>query len=127
MQRSRSRTSKSSMSQPATVQPAPSSSATIALPSPPSAPVTSALIAVPVLGGDVGRVLVPVPSARIVVEVAGRLDRIHRVADPMDRQHLVHEGAVGAIDREALAVVGPVVFLLHHRVPVLALVPAVPP
>src|SRR5688572_11235893 len=134
---SRSRTSKSATSHPPTAQPAPSSSATIAVPSPPSAPVTiarrarSALtrqpVAVPVLVRDVRRVLVPVPGARIVVEVARGPARINRVPDPFDREHLVHERAVRAVDREALAVVGPVVLALHDREGVLALVAPVSP
>ena len=72
-------------------------------------------VPLPVLVRDVGRVLVPVPSARIVVEVARGMRRIDRVSDPFDREHLVHERAVRAVDREALAVVGPVVLLLHHE------------
>src|SRR5437773_823408 len=66
-------------------------------------------VALPVLGRDVGRVLVPVPDAGVRVEVAGRMARIERVADPLDRQRLVHEAAMGAVEREVLAAVAPVV------------------
>src|SRR4051794_35503842 len=137
---SRSRTSKSSTSQPATVEPHASSSSTTARPMPPRAPVTMTrrprgvsasgpleAIALPVAVGDVGRVLVPVPGARIAVVVVRRVARVDRVADPLNREDLVHERAVGAVDGEVLAVVRPVVLLLHHRVRVLALVAAHPP
>src|SRR5689334_17043266 len=115
--------SKSPMSQPATALPARSSAAAVAAPMPPAAPVTmtrrprgpvAALspleaIPLPVAIGDVGRVLVPVPGAGIAVVVAGRVARVERVADPADREDLVHERAVGAVDGEAGAVVRPVV------------------
>ena len=59
-------------------------------------------VALPVAVGDVGGVLVPVPDAGITLEVLGRLRGIDRVADPVDRPQLVHERAVGAVEREAL-------------------------
>src|SRR4051812_11658241 len=137
---SRSRMSKSSTSKPVTEQPAADSSSTVARPMPPAAPVTITRrpagtrasvalesIALPVPVGDVGGVLVPVPGAGIVVEVARRVARVDGIADPLDREDLVHERAVGAVDGEAFAVVGPVVLALHHGVAVLALVAAHPP
>src|SRR5919108_1617365 len=134
---SRSRTSKSSMSQPATVHPASSSSSTVARPMPPRAPVTTTRrpvgessssaslepIPLPVTVRDVRRVLVPVPGAGIAIEIGRRVARVDRVADPLDRKDLVHEGAVRAVDREALSVVRPVVLFLHHCVALFALVP----
>src|SRR4051812_18583577 len=136
----RSRTSKSSTSHPATAHPHASSSSTTARPMPPPAPVTMTrrplgvsasgpleAIALPVAIRDVGRVLVPVPGTRIVVVVLGRVARVDRVAEPLDREDLVHERAVGAVDGEALAPVGPVVLALHHGVRVLALVAPHPP
>src|SRR4051794_980515 len=137
----RSRMSKSSTARPATGAPRRSSSAAGAEPIPPRAPVTMTRrpagdsgssvslepIALPVAVGDVGRVLVPVPGARVAVEVAGRVARVDGVADPADREDLVHERAVRAVDREALAVVGPVVLALHDRVRVVALVAPHPP
>src|SRR3954447_20026553 len=136
----RSRTSKTSMAHPATAHPHASSSSTTARPMPPRAPVTMTrrplgvsasgpleAIALPVAVGDVGRVLVPVPGARIAVVVVRRVARIDRVADPLDREDLVHERAVGAVDGKALAPVSPVVLLLHEGVRVLALVAPHPP
>ena len=83
-------------------------------------PTRLSAVALPVAVGDVGRVLVPVPGAGIVVEVLGRVGRVDRVADPADRQRLVHERAVGAVEREALAPVAPVVGLVGDPPPVLA-------
>src|SRR6478672_46467 len=68
----------------------------------------------PVAVRDVRRVLVPVPGARIPVEVLGRVRRIDRIADPPDRKRLVHERAVRAVQGEALATVAPVVRLVGH-------------
>ena len=45
---------------------------------------------------------------------SGGSDGIDRMADPADRQGLVHERAVGAVEREALAPVAPVVRLVGH-------------
>src|SRR4051794_21179373 len=136
----RSRTSKSSTSQPATMHPHASNNSTTARPMPPRAPVTMTrrplgvsasgpleAIALPVAVGDVGRVLVPVPGAGIGVVVVGRVARVDRVAEPLDREHLVHERAVGAVDGEVLAPVRPVVLLFHERVAVGALVAPHPP
>src|SRR3954465_64007 len=67
------------------------------------------LVTLRVLGRDVGRVLVPVPHARVRVEVARRVARVERVADPLERQRLVHERAVRAVERKAVATVAPVV------------------
>src|SRR3954454_19372131 len=66
-------------------------------------------VALRVLGRDVGRVLVPVPHARVSVVVVRRVARVERVADPLERERLVHEAAVRAVEREALAPVAPVV------------------
>ena len=57
----------------------------------------------------------------------GRPRGVERQPVPADRQQLVHEGAVGAVEREALAPVGPVVRLFGHPVGVLAAVGAVAP
>src|SRR4051812_28532297 len=66
-------------------------------------------VALRVLGRDVGWVLVPVPHARVRVEVVRRVARVERVADPLEWKRLVHERAVRAVEREALATVAPVV------------------
>src|SRR5215207_6157837 len=60
---------------------------------------------------DVRGVLVPVPGARIAIEVLRGIRRIDRIADPANRQRLVHERAVRAIQRKSLALVAPVVRL----------------
>src|SRR3954451_23341363 len=78
-----------------------------------------------VLGRDVGGVLVPVPHARIGVEVARRVAWVERVADPLERERLVHEAAVRAVEREALAAVAPGVRVLGGPERVRTLVPAV--
>ena len=61
-------------------------------------------------------VLVPVPGARIRVEVLRRIGGIERIAAPLDRHLLVHERAVGAVEGEVLAPVGPVVRLVRCAV-----------
>src|ERR1700730_3155658 len=68
-------------------------------------------VAAPVALGDRVGVLVPVPRARVLRVVLGRVGRIERVARPLDRQGLVHEAAVGAVEGEALAPIGPIVRL----------------
>src|SRR5439155_9243419 len=102
-----------------TSKPSSRNRAAIAAPMPRAAPVTSArlvtplhrAVARPVALGDRVRVLVPVPGARVGREVLGRVGGIERIATPLDRQLLVHERAVRAVEREALAPVGPVVRL----------------
>src|SRR6202035_213391 len=81
-------------------------------------------VALPVSLRDVGRVLVPVPRARVAAIVVGRVARVERIADPANRQRLVHERAVSAVEGEVLAAVAPVVRLLGAAVAVRALVPA---
>src|SRR6266511_2704755 len=77
-------------------------------------------VALIVAGGDVRGVLVPVPRARIVVEILRRVRGIDREPDPADRQQLVHERAVGAVEREAVAAVAPLVGLVGEAPAVLA-------
>src|SRR3954447_10869104 len=84
------------------------------------------LVALRVLGRDVGRVLVPVPDARVGVEVVRRVARVERVADPLERERLVHERAVRAVERKALAAIAPVVRPLGHPEGVGTLVAPVP-
>src|SRR5215213_2190351 len=75
-------------------------------------------VAFPVARGDVRGVLVPVPDAGIAVEVLGRIAGVDRVADPADRERLVHERAVRAVEGEAGAAVAPVVRLFCDAVAV---------
>src|SRR5437588_1586530 len=77
---------------------------TSALPIPPAAPVTitrrpagevlagigvlecsAQPVALPVPVRDVGRILVPVPGARVAAEVVRWIARVQRIADPPDR------------------------------------------
>src|SRR5947209_11230143 len=118
------------LSQAATAQSQAAREATMARPIPPAAPLTmkrrahGAVLVIrrharesvtaPVALGNVGGILVPVPRARVTAVVVGRIARVERIADPADRQRLVHERAVGAIEREALAAVAPVVRLVGH-------------
>src|SRR3954451_19388948 len=83
-------------------------------------------VALPMAIGDIGRVLVPVPGAGIAIEVVRRVGRVDRVADPADRQRLVHERAVGAVEREAGAPVAPILSRIGEAPAVLA-VAAHPP
>src|SRR3954465_1051511 len=83
------------------------------------------LVTLRVLGRDVGRVLVPVPDARVRVEVVRRVARVERVADPLERERLVHERAVRAVEREALAPVAPTVGVPGGPNPVRPLVAAI--
>src|SRR3954447_2406007 len=76
---------------------------------------------------DVGRILVPVPGAGIGAVVVGRVARVERPADPLDRERLVHERAVSAVEREVLAAVAPVLRLVRRAEPFVALVPPVAP
>src|SRR5262249_55601439 len=64
-------------------------------------------VAAPVALGDRVGVLVPVPGAGVLRVVLGRLGWIQRIARPLDRQRLVHEAAVRAVERKALARGGP--------------------
>ena len=66
----------------------------------------------PVAVGDVRRILVPVPGAGIAIEVLGRIGRVDGIADPPDRERLVHERAVRAVQGKALATIAPVVRLV---------------
>src|SRR5436190_18889427 len=79
-----------------------------------------------VLGGNVRRVLVPVPHARVGVEVPRWMARVQRTPDPLDGERLVHEGAVRAVEGEALAAIAPVVSLVRGAERVKALVAAIP-
>src|SRR2546423_9841502 len=79
-----------------------------------------------VLGRDVGRVLVPVPDARVRVEIVGWVARVERAADPLDRQRLVHEAAGRAVEGEALAPVPPALGLVRGAEGIRSLVAAVP-
>src|SRR5690349_21821406 len=108
-----------------TSNPSPRSRAAIAAPIPRAAPVTSARrsaltprgsVALPVAIRDRLRVLVPVPGARIGRVVLRRVRRVQREPAPLDRQLLVHERAVGAVEREVLAAIGPVVRLTRAPV-----------
>src|SRR5215207_661138 len=105
-----------------TSKPSPPSRRAICAPIPRPAPVTSARsgpsaltarrpVALPVAVRDRLGILVPVPGARIGGEVLRRVRRVQRVAAPLDRQLLVHERAVRAVQGEVLASVGPVVRL----------------
>src|SRR5947209_71113 len=84
-------------------------------------------VAAPMTLGDRLRVLVPVPGAGIAVIVIGWIGGVHRVPDPLDWLDLVHERAVGAVEREALAAVAPVVRLERDPHRPLAAVVAVAP
>src|SRR5262249_43574261 len=103
-----------------TSKPSSRSRSVIATPIPRAAPVTSARrarsafmpdrpVALPVAVWDRVGILVPVRGARIGGEILRRIGRIERESAPLDRELLVHERAVGAVQREALAAVGPVV------------------
>src|SRR3954468_13718934 len=84
------------------------------------------LVALRALERDVSRVLVPVAAARVGVEVVRRVARVERVADPLERERLVHERAVRAVEREALAAVAPIVRLGCRAERVATLVAPVP-
>src|SRR4051794_5655791 len=83
-------------------------------------------VALPVPARDVRRILVPVPHAGVATEVVRRVTRVERVADPLERERLVHERAVRAVEREALAAVAPIVRLGCRAERVGTLVAAVP-
>src|SRR5262249_56625966 len=89
----------------ATVQPLCASASPGARPLPPAAPVTitrrrsgevlAAIarvlrscqpVSLPVPVGNVGRILVPVPRARVTAEVVGRIACVQRVPDPPGRK-----------------------------------------
>src|SRR5581483_10937797 len=59
------------------------------------------------------RVLVPVPDAGVPFEVVRRVRGIEHRADPAQREKLVHEQAVRAVERELRPAVGPVVRLVR--------------
>src|SRR5690349_3411829 len=125
---STSRSQPAARSSVTTSKPSSRSRAAIAAPIPRAAPVTSARrarsalmpdhpVALPVAVRDRGGVLVPVPGARVGGEVLRRIGRIEQETAPLDRELLVHERTVGAVQREALAPVGPVVRRARAPVP----------
>src|SRR4051794_12351351 len=79
----------------------------------------------PSAGRDVLGSLVPVPRARVLEVILRRIAGVHGEAGPLDGLDLVHERAVGAIEGEVLAPVGPVVGLARAPEAVRALVGAV--
>src|SRR4051795_9023939 len=68
-------------------------------------------VAAPVALRDRVAILEPVPGARILRVILRRVGRVEGIARPLDRHRLVHEAAVRAIEREALAPERPVVGL----------------